>query len=228
MTTDRNTIENLAAIRAKITKTAQNAGRNADSVTLVAISKTQPPEKIAEALKAGQRVFGENRVQEAQTHWADIKNSGIYPDLRLHLVGPLQTNKIRATLALFDMIETLDRPELAQALAAERTRTDTPLPPCLIQVNTGNEPQKHGIKPENLATFLDLCQGTYGLNIRGLMCVPPIDEPPALHFAFLAKLARRHNLPELSMGMSADYEKGILLGATFVRVGTALFGERTV
>lgn len=224
---EQDIIHNLDAIRAKIAQTAKEAGRTPDSVTLVAISKTQPPEKIATALKAGHRIFGENRVQEAQTHWTDIKNSGTYPDLRLHLVGPLQTNKIRTALALFDMIETLDRPELAQALAAERTRTGQPLPPCLIQVNSGEEPQKHGIKPADLPAFLDMCQNTYGLNIQGLMCVPPVDEPPALHFAFLAKLARRHNLPELSMGMSADYEKAIPLGATYIRVGTAIFGERT-
>lgn len=224
---EQDIARNLAAIRAKIEQTARESGRSADSVALVAISKTQPPEKIAAALKAGQRIFGENRVQEAQAHWTEIRKGGAYPDLRLHLVGPLQTNKIRAALALFDAIETLDRPELAQALAAERTRTGRPLPPCLIQVNTGEEPQKHGIKPADLSAFLGLCRDTYGLDVRGLMCVPPLDEPPALHFAFLARLAERYDLPELSMGMSADYEKAIPLGATFVRVGTAIFGERT-
>ncbi len=217
----------LATVRANIARAERQAGRPQSAVSLVAVSKTQPPEKIEAALTAGQRLFGENRVQEAQAHWEDLRRSGRYPDLRLHLIGPLQTNKVRTALTLFDVIETLDRPELAQALAAERTRTGTPVPPCFIQVNTGEEPQKHGILPAALGAFLALCRQDCGLEVRGLMCVPPVQEPAALHFAFLARLAQQHGLPDLSMGMSTDYEKAIPLGATFVRVGTAIFGERT-
>lgn len=218
---------NLATVRANIARAERQANRPRSSVSLVAVSKTQPMEKIEAALAAGHRLFGENKVQEAQAHWQDLRRSGRYPDLRLHLIGPLQTNKVRPALALFDRIETLDRPELAQALAAERTRTGVSGPPCLIQVNTGEEPQKHGILPAALGAFLGLCRQDCGLDVRGLMCVPPAQEPAALHFAFLAKLARQFNLPELSMGMSTDYEKAVPLGATFVRVGTAIFGERT-
>lgn len=215
--------ENLARIRAGIAEAARQSGRDPASITLVAVSKNQSPERIDSALAAGQRVFGENKVQEATEHWGARKPD--LPDLRLHLIGPLQTNKVRAAHALFDVIETLDRPSLAEALGAQERRTGRKLS-HLIQVNTGEEPQKHGILPSDLPSFLEVCRKDAGLDVRGLMCVPPIEEPPALHFAFLAELARRHGLKELSMGMSADYGKAIPLGATFVRVGTGIFGAR--
>lgn len=191
-------------------------------VTLVAVSKLQPPEAIRAALDAGQRVFGENRVQEAQDHWADIKDQ--YPDLRLHLIGSLQTNKAREAVALFDVIETVDREKLADALAVEMARQakDTP---CFIQVNTGAEPQKGGVLPHNLDALFRHCVDA-GLDITGLMCIPPADAPPADHFRMLANLGKNLGLQYLSMGMSADFEEAIRAGATHVRVGSALFGER--
>ena len=215
--------ENIAYIHEQIEKTAQGVGRTASSIQLVAVSKMQPPEKIREALDAGHRLFGENRVQEGQAHWAALKAQ--YSDLKLHLIGPLQTNKVKEAVALFDMIETLDREKLAVALSAEMKKQNKNLP-CLVQVNTGEEVQKAGIIPAALPGFLDFCRKECALDIRGLMCIPPIDEPPALHFAFLAKLAKANNLKELSMGMSGDFEKAVSLGATFVRVGTRIFGER--
>ncbi len=171
----------------------------------------------------GHRLFGENRVQEALEHWCALKEA--FQDITLHLVGPLQTNKVKEAVALFDVIETLDRPKLAQALQKEMEKQGRNIP-CLIQVNTGNEPQKAGVSVEELPGFLSYCQKECGLNIKGLMCIPPANEPPAMHFALLAKLAKDHGLKELSMGMSADFEKAIPLGATYVRVGTALFGDR--
>ncbi|HBR69328.1 MAG TPA: YggS family pyridoxal phosphate-dependent enzyme [Rhodospirillaceae bacterium] len=215
--------ENIARIHQQIKKAAQGAGREVLSVQLVAVSKMQPPEKIRAALDAGQRLFGENRVQEAQAHWAALK--GEYPDIKLHLIGPLQTNKVKEAVALFDMIETLDREKLAIALSKEIKKQNKNLP-CLVQVNTGEEVQKAGIIPAALPGFLDFCRRECALDIRGLMCIPPVDEPPALHFAFLAKLAKENNLKELSMGMSGDFEKAIPLGATFIRIGTGIFGER--
>jgi PLP dependent protein len=191
-------------------------------VNLVAVSKLQPPGRIAEALDAGQRLFGENRVQEAKARWAGLRPH--YPDLQLRLIGPLQTNKARDAVALFDGIETLDRPALADALAKEMTKQARHIP-CLVQVNTGEEPQKGGVSPDGLLGLLDHCR-KLKLDVRGLMCIPPADEPCGPHFALLKKLARRHGLRDLSMGMSADYEDAIALGATYIRVGTALFGER--
>lgn len=220
---DRRVAENFAAVRARIDAAARAAGRTPDSVRLVAVSKLQPPERVAAALKAGHRLFGENRVQEAEARWAELRPR--HPDLALHLIGPLQTNKVKVAVGLFDMIETVDRPKLARALAAEMDRSGR-RPDCLIQVNTGEEPQKAGVAPDALAELLRLSADELGLPIRGLMCIPPIDEPPALHFALLAELAARHGLPEVSMGMSADFEIAIRHGATLVRVGTALFGER--
>ncbi len=214
---------NLAAITSRIEKAATDHGRRASDVQIVAVSKLQPPEKIEEALKAGQRVFGENRVQEAQKHWAEIKKA--CPDLQLHLVGPLQSNKAKEAVALFDCIETVDREKLARALAAEMKKQGKSLP-CFIQVNTGEEPQKAGIAPQDVPAFLALCREECGLDIQGLMCIPPVDEPAALHFALLRKLARENGLNLLSMGMSGDFEKAVALGATHVRIGTALFGER--
>ena len=194
-------------------------------VDLVAVSKYQSADKIDQALRAGQRIFGENRVQEAYDHWHAYKNDAQYPDLTLHLIGPLQTNKAGDAVALFDVIETLDREKLAKKLAQEMQKQGRRLP-CYIQVNTGEEPQKAGILPAELADFLALCQGEYDLNIVGLMCIPPVSDPPAVHFAFLAKLAKEHGLEKLSMGMSNDFEKALPLGATSVRVGSAIFGAR--
>lgn len=190
---------------------------------LIAVSKRQPEEKIDAALAAGQRVFGENRVQEACEHWGDRKK--IYADLRLHLIGPLQTNKVAQAVALFDVIQTVNRPKLIDALAKETKKQEKSSMPCLLQVNTGEEPQKNGIAPKDLPDILAYARAA-GLNVTGLMCIPPENEPPALHFALLKKLAHRHNLPELSMGMSNDWEKALPLGATFIRLGTAIFGER--
>ncbi|MCL4678577.1 MAG: YggS family pyridoxal phosphate-dependent enzyme [Alphaproteobacteria bacterium] len=215
--------KNLESIRQNIEKAARQSGRQPETVKLVAVSKTQPEEKIHEALDAGQRLFGENRVQEAQARWAGIKP--LYPDLKLHLIGPLQTNKVKDAVELFDMIETLDREKLAVELSKEMKKQDRTIP-CLIQVNTGGEEQKAGIAPESLPAFLNFCRNDCALDIRGLMCIPPVDDSPALHFAFLKKLADENGLRELSMGMSADYEKAIPLGATYIRIGTALFGQR--
>lgn len=215
--------ENLESIRRTIEKAARQSGRKPESVKLVAVSKTQPKEKILEALEAGQRLFGENRVQEAQTRWAEIKP--LYPDLKLHLIGPLQTNKVKDAITLFDMIETVDREKLAAELSREMKKHGRTIP-CLIQVNTGGEEQKAGIAPQSLPAFVNFCRNDCALDIRGLMCIPPVDDSPALHFAFLKKLARENGLKELSMGMSADYEKAIPLGATYIRIGTAIFGQR--
>lgn len=214
---------NIQALRGEIVALCAKANRAPDSVTLVAVSKKQEPERLQAALEAGQRIFGENRVQEAQQHWGNIRNTT--PDLHLHLIGPLQTNKVKQAVELFDVIESLDRPKLARALAKEMKAQKRNLP-CFIQVNTGEEEQKAGVTPAALPAFLKFCRKECTLNITGLMCIPPVDEPPALHFALLAKLARESNLPYLSMGMSGDYQKAIALGATHIRVGTALFGTR--
>src|SRR6516165_259821 len=189
----------------------------------VAASKTHPVERVREALVAGHRVFGENRVQEAQAKYPELREA--FPDLALHLIGSLQTNKVRDAVALCDMIETVDRPRLAQALAREMERSGR-RPPCLIEVNTGEEPQKSGILPTVADDFIVECRDRLGLPIEGLMCVPPLDEEPALHFALLREIARRTGLGLLSMGMSADFEKAIRFGATHVRIGTAIFGAR--
>ncbi|MCB1530294.1 MAG: YggS family pyridoxal phosphate-dependent enzyme [Rhodospirillales bacterium] len=214
--------ENIAQVREKIGKAARAANRKPEDVHLVAVSKRQPPEKISAALEAGQRLFGENRVQEAQDHWAQMKPE--YPDLKLHLIGPLQTNKVKEALRLFDAIETVDRPKLVMALAREMKKQGR-FPPCFVQVNTGEEPQKAGVAPDDLPALLALCRDE-GVSIRGLMCIPPFDEPAALHFALLAKLAKENGLKDLSMGMSADFEKAVPFGATHVRVGTFIFGAR--
>lgn len=217
-------LENLNHIHQRIETAAAPWGRAANDINLVAVSKKQPSDKILAALNAGHRLFGENRVQEAQDHWADIKPD--YPDLKLHLIGPLQTNKIKDAIALFDVIETVDREKLARKLGSALKDTEKSLP-CFVQVNTGEEAQKAGITPEDLPDFLNFCTSECGLDIRGLMCIPPVDDAAALHFALLQKFAKTHNLPDLSMGMSADFEKAIPLGATYVRVGTGVFGERT-
>jgi pyridoxal phosphate enzyme (YggS family) len=214
---------NLAAVQQRIEAAARIAERAPDSVTLVAVSKTHPAATVRQALVAGHRVFGENRVQEAEAKYPRLREE--FPDLTLHLIGPLQTNKVRDALSTFDVIESVDRPRLAQALAREMDRSGR-RPPCLIEVNTGEEPQKSGVMPAEADGFIAECRDRIGLPIIGLMCVPPIDEEPALHFALLREIARRAELGVLSMGMSADFEKAIRFGATHVRVGTAIFGAR--
>ena len=217
--------ERVAAVRGRIAEVARSVGRDPASVTLTAVSKTQPPEAIDEILATGQRVFGENRVQEAEGRWTDRRPS--VPDLELRLIGPLQSNKADDAVAFFDVIETLDREKLARALA-EQIQRQGRAPRMLVQVNTGAEPQKAGILPREADAFIALARATYGLNVEGLMAIPPADDAPGLHFALLAKIAERNGLGVLSMGMSGDFETAIRFGATHVRVGTALFGERNV
>lgn len=213
---------NLAVIANRI-DAARRAGFHADRpVTLVAVSKTHGPEKVEALLRAGQTVFGENRVQEAQGKFPMLKAA--WPTLQLHLIGPLQTNKAREAVALFDVIQSVDRPKLAKVLAEEMAQQGRRLP-CFVQVNTGEEEQKAGVAPGDTDAFVAECRAL-GLNVVGLMCIPPADEEPSPHFALLAKIAARNGLEQLSMGMSGDFETAIRLGATHVRVGTALFGER--
>jgi pyridoxal phosphate enzyme (YggS family) len=214
---------NLAAVRNRVAAAARGAGRSADAVTLVAVSKTQPGEAVRAALAAGQRIFGENRVQEALGKFPALRHD--FPDLELHLIGPLQTNKVKDAVAHFDVIETVDRPHLAEALAREMARSGR-RPACLVEVNTGEEAQKAGVLPEAADAFVADCRDRLGLPIDGLMCIPPEHEEPALHFALLREIARRNGLDKLSMGMSADFETAIRFGATHVRVGTAIFGAR--
>jgi PLP dependent protein len=211
-------------ILSDIATVAREYKRDPQDVRLMAVSKVQPDERIEEALAAGQRIFGENRVQEAALRWTERKKN--YQNLELHLIGPLQTNKVKEALCLFDVIHTLDREKLAVSLSDELQKLGWKDYPLLIQVNTGEEAQKSGINPAELADFIHFCTSEQNLNITGLMCIPPIDEPPALHFAFLHKLATTHGLKELSMGMSADYTKAVPLGATYIRVGTSFFGQR--
>lgn len=214
--------QSLADVRATIADAAAAAGRAADAVTLVAVSKFHDADRVLPALEAGQRVFGENRVQEAQDKWPDLKAR--FPDVELHLIGPLQSNKAKDAVALFDVIESIDRPKIAEALAAEMQRQGRH-PRCLIQINTGEEEQKAGIPPADADVFIAACRDL-GLPIEGLMCIPPVDENPSMHFALLREIARRNDLPVLSMGMSGDYAEAVALGATHVRIGTAIFGER--
>jgi pyridoxal phosphate enzyme (YggS family) len=213
----------LDAVRKRISEAAARVGRDPADIRLVAVSKTFDAAAIEPVLEAGQRDFGENRVQEAQGKWPRL--SGRYPDLTLHLVGPLQTNKVRDAVALFDAIHSLDRERLADALAKEMARQGRPLS-LFVQVNTGQEPQKAGIAPEKTVEFVERCRDTHGLVIQGLMCIPPLQDDPAPHFEMLRRLAEGLNLPSLSMGMSADFETAIEHGATHVRVGSAIFGER--
>ena len=198
-------------------------GRSNDLVSLVAVSKRQPDERIDAALAAGQRVFGENRVQEAQDRWVPRRNQ--HTDLKLHLIGPLQTNKAADAVAIFDVIEVVDRPKLAKVLGNEMIRQNRQLE-CYIQVNTGKEVQKSGIAPEDADDFIAYCCDEAGLNIPGLMCMPPIDEEAAMHFALLQTIAKRNHLSVLSMGMSDDFQEAIAFGATAVRIGSAIFGAR--
>jgi PLP dependent protein len=213
----------LPAVMRDIADAAQRAGRDPASVKLIAVSKTVPEQAVEEAIGLGQRRFGENRVQEAKAKWPALKER--HPDLELHLVGPLQSNKVRDAIELFDVIESVDRPKIAAALADEMKRTGK-APRLLVQVNTGEEPQKAGVMPGETDAFVARCRDEYGLVIEGLMCIPPFDEEPAMHFALLAKIAARLGLKELSMGMSGDFAKAIAFGATYVRIGTAIFGAR--
>ena len=212
---------NLQAISKRVT--AARPDNESAGPTLVAVSKRQPDDRIEAALAAGHRVFGENRVQEAQERWTSRRD--LYPDLRLHLIGPLQTNKSADAVALFDVIEVVDRPKLARSLSLEMARQGRHLL-CYVQVNTGEEDQKSGIWPEEADDFITFCRDDCGLDIVGLMCIPPVDEEPAMHFALLRSIAERNGLSGLSMGMSGDYEEAVRFGATSVRVGSAIFGAR--
>jgi pyridoxal phosphate enzyme (YggS family) len=213
----------LSEVKNKICKAAKTVGRDPKQVELIAVSKQQPEARIDSALEAGLRIFGENRVQEAQERW--LSRRAHFPDLELHLIGPLQSNKAGDAVALFDIIHTLDRPKIAKVVKQEMDKQNRQLT-CFIQVNTGEEPQKAGVTPAEAADFLAYCHADIGLNICGLMCIPPIGEEAAMHFALLKNLADRLALPQLSMGMSGDFEEAIRFGATHIRLGSVLFGSR--
>lgn len=219
----QDVVNRLAEVRAEIVRAEADHARPSGSVTLVAVSKTMPAERIRPALIAGQRVFGENRVQEAMQKWPDLRAE--FAGVTLHLIGPLQTNKVKEAVATFDVIETLDRERLAAEIAKEITKSGK-TPSLYVQVNTGAEAQKAGLLPQEADAFIHLCRDRYGLAICGLMCIPPADEPPSAHFALLGAIARRNGISTLSMGMSADYDAAIQLGATHVRIGSAIFGAR--
>lgn len=219
----RQIADNIGSVRGAIAKAAAAADREPDTVTLIAVGKVQPLERVEAALRAGQRVFGENRVQEAKGKWPDFRAR--YPDVELHLIGPLQTNKVREAVELFDVIQTVDRPKLARELAKEMEKQGKRLD-CYIQVNTGEEEQKAGIAPAEADGFIAACRDELGLPVFGLMCIPPVDDNPALHFAMLREIAKRNGIANLSMGMSGDFETAVEMGATHVRVGTAIFGAR--
>jgi pyridoxal phosphate enzyme (YggS family) len=216
-------VANLGEVRALITRDARDFGRDPADVRLVCVTKTVPPERVRPVIEAGERIFGENRVQEAHGKWPALKAE--HPDIELHLIGPLQTNKTREAVALFDAIETLDRRSLAKVVAAEIQRAGR-APKLFVQVNTGAEPQKAGVLPQDADAFITQCRTEHGLDPVGLMCIPPLDEQASPHFALLNKIAARNGLTELSMGMSADFALAIQLGATYVRIGSAIFGER--
>ncbi len=215
--------ENLPSILARIDAARKAAVAPAPQTVLVAVTKTHPAERIRPALEAGHRIFGENRVQEAMAKWPELRRE--YPDAQLHLVGSLQSNKVKEAVALFDVIHALDRPKLAHAFKEELERSER-RPIFFIQVNTGEEPQKSGVVPAEADALIALCRDTLNLAVSGLMCIPPLGVEPAPHFALLRKIAAKHGLPSLSMGMSDDFETAIRFGATHVRVGTAIFGER--
>lgn len=216
-------VEQLLAVKARIAGAEGEAKREPGAVTLVAVSKTFSADEIRPVLEAGQRVFGENRVQEAQGKWPALRLA--FPDIELHLIGPLQSNKAKEAVALFDVVETVDRDKIAAELAKEIARQGRS-PKLYVQVNTGSEPQKAGIEPREAVRFVKRCREAHGLVIEGLMCIPPADENPGPHFALLEKLAKEAGVAKLSMGMSADYETAIAFGATSVRVGSAIFGSR--
>lgn len=213
----------LDEIRSRMRAALERAGRAPDSAALIAVAKTHPAEAVVEALAAGQRVFGENRVQEAMAKYPALRAN--HPDLDLHLIGPLQTNKVKEAVATFDAIHTVDRPKLAAALAAEIARSGK-RPRLFVQVNTGAEPQKAGVLPDQADAFIDECRSLHKLAIDGLMCIPPVADVPAPHFALLGQIAKRNGIAMLSMGMSEDFETALALGATHVRVGSAIFGAR--
>jgi pyridoxal phosphate enzyme (YggS family) len=216
-------VEQLGLVRSKIAAAEREAKRAAGAVTLVAVSKTFDADAIRPVIASGQRVFGENRVQEAQGKWPDLKAE--FPDIELHLIGPLQSNKAKEAVALFDAIETVDREKIAAELAKEIAKQGR-TPKLYVQVNTGSEPQKAGIEPREAVAFVKRCRETHGLKVEGLMCIPPLEENPGPHFALLAKLAKEAGVEKLSMGMSGDYELAVAFGATSVRVGSAIFGTR--
>ncbi len=213
----------LETVRADIARACRDGSRDPAEVTLIAVSKTHGADLIEPVIAAGQRVFGENRVQEAKAKWPPLLEK--YPGLSVHLIGPLQSNKAREAVALFDAIHSVDRPSLCAALAKEIERQNRK-PLLFVEINTGAEPQKAGVLPQDADLFLSACRDAYGLEIAGLMCIPPFEEAPGPHFALTAKIARRNGLKLLSMGMSADFATAIQLGATHVRVGSAIFGER--
>ena len=213
----------LAQVEADIARACKDARRERASVTLIAVSKTFDAQAITPVIAAGQRVFGENRVQEAKAKWPTLLAA--HPGLKLHLIGPLQSNKAKEAVALFDAVHSVDRPSVCEALAKEIARQQR-APELFVQLNTGEEPQKAGVAPADADAFIAACRDKYGLAISGLMCIPPLDEPPAPHFALTAKIAARNGLSSLSMGMSADFTTAIQLGATHVRVGSAIFGAR--
>jgi PLP dependent protein len=221
--TSQTSSDRLARVRRRVSDAASKAGRDPASVQLIAVSKTMSADQIRPVLQAGERAFGENRVQEAAAKWPGLRAD--HPQLRLHLIGPLQTNKAAAAVALFDAIQTVDREKLARSLAAEMEKQNR-RPDCFIQVNTGAEPQKAGIALAAADEFIRLCREELSLPVVGLMCIPPAEQDPAPHFALLAALARRNRLAFLSMGMSGDFEIAIRHGATHVRVGSAIFGDR--
>jgi pyridoxal phosphate enzyme (YggS family) len=226
VTSDRyheSAAEKLRRVRDEIALAAKAAGRPAGDVELIAVSKTFDAAAVRPVIAAGQRAFGENRVQEAQRKWPALRAE--FAGLKLHLIGPLQSNKAKEAVALFDAIHTIDRPKIARAIAAEMATQNRKLQ-LFVQVNTGEEPQKVGVLPREAKAFVDLCRNELKLEIQGLMCIPPLDEEPAVHFAFLAKLAQEMKLNSLSMGMSSDFETAIAFGATHVRVGSAIFGNR--
>jgi pyridoxal phosphate enzyme (YggS family) len=218
-----NNVDRLRDIQAAIARAARDSDREPSDVALVCVTKTFPAEDVVPLLEAGHRIFGENRVQEARAKWAGLR--ALYPDIELHLIGPLQSNKAREAVETFDVIESVDREKIAQALAKEIAATGK-RPRLLVQVNTGAEPQKAGVLPENADAFVKTCREQHRLDIVGLMCVPPVDQQASPHFALLAEIARRNGLRILSMGMSSDFELAIQLGATHVRVGSAIMGER--
>ena len=220
---ENDPVDGLRQVQESIRRAASDYERDPSSITLVAVSKTFPAESIEPVLGAGQRVFGENYVQEAKAKWPALRKR--YPGVELHMIGPLQSNKAREAVELFDVIHTLDRPSLAEALAKEMARSGRK-PRLLVQVNTGEEPQKGGIVPAEVDGFLEACRSRWGLAVEGLMCIPPAEDPPSPHFALLNTIAQRHGLNALSMGMSADFDAAIQLGATHVRVGSAIFGAR--
>ncbi|MEH6629417.1 MAG: YggS family pyridoxal phosphate-dependent enzyme [Halopseudomonas aestusnigri] len=222
MSLENSISSNLSVIRDQIEDARQNSVMSADNVCLVAVSKTKPVEAVIGAYAVGQRVFGENKVQEAQAKFADLRAEK--NDIELHLIGPLQTNKVKEAIQTFDVIQTVDRPKLVKALSKEIMKQDRH-PKFYIQVNTGEEEQKAGVLPKDLSELLDLCESE-GLKVSGLMCIPPVEEEPSLHFSFLSELAKKNGLDSLSMGMSSDYELAVRFGATHVRVGSSIFGAR--